>query len=311
MSGTFASRLRARLRGAPGPHLAREEGVVWLLGSPRSGTTWLMNQLGGVPEIVMIDEPGIGVHTGLFLHEFFGSPAENFPADRSLMTQLRADDPHYFFAQSYAGTWRPALRTLILARFGAQLERAGHPDGICLVKEPNGSQGIDVLLHALPSSRVLWLLRDGRDVVDSELDGILPGGWIEKYGASWDMTPADRLRFVEDRAVRWLRRTEYVQAAYDRLPDPQRLLLRYEELLTDTAAGLERAFAWIGHPLRPGEAAEIASRHAFERLPTEATGSRKFARAAKPGGWRENLSADEHAAMERILGPKLRELGYA
>ena len=29
-----------------------------------------------------------------------------------------------------------------------------------------------------------------------------------------------------------------------------------------------------------------------------------------PGSWRENLSAQERAALEQIMGPKLRELGY-
>jgi len=62
------------------------------------------------------------------------------------------------------------LRTLLLERFGAHLRRAGGSDPLCVIKEPNGSQGAGFILFRLPCSRLLFLLRDGRDVVDSELD---------------------------------------------------------------------------------------------------------------------------------------------
>jgi sulfotransferase family protein len=288
--------VRDRLLGRPAPQPA--------------GTTWVLNQLGRADNVAKIDEPGIGVHLGVFLHEFFGAPAATFPPERSLMNQLRSEEKHYFFAERYADAWRPHLRALVLARFAAQLEDVGKAGALCAVKEPNGSQAAELLLDVLPGSRLLWILRDGRDVVDSELDGILPGGWMERYGANWDMTEAERLRYVEDRAVRWLRRTGYVQAAYDRLPDDQRLLVRYEDLRANTAGELQRIFDWLGHPLEPGEAQRIADAHAFERIPADDTGRGKFARSATPGGWRDSLSAQEQERVEAAIGPKLRELGY-
>ena len=39
-----------------------------------------------------------------------------------------------------------------------------------VVKEPNTSEAADTLVKLLPSSRVVFLVRDGRDVVDSMLD---------------------------------------------------------------------------------------------------------------------------------------------
>jgi hypothetical protein len=304
--------LLARLRGSPEPSRAGlERRVVWIVGSPRTGTTWLLNLLGKRDGFVKLDEPGIGVHLGLFLHEFFGTPAVNFAPGRALMTEARAGQADYFFCDAYADVWRPRLRELILARFAAQLERQGARDAVCLVKEPNGSQATPLLLDTLPESRLMWLLRDGRDVVDSKLDGISPGGWMGEYGATWEMTPAERSRYVEDRSHRWVVRNAAVRAVYDRLPDERRILVRYEDLRADTAGELARTFAWLGAPLAPAEAAELAEGMRFERLPAELTGSGKFVRAATPGGWRENLTADDHAIMERVMGPTLRELGYA
>jgi len=36
-----------------------------------------------------------------------------------------------------------------------------------------------------------------------------------------------------------------------------------------------------------------------------------FYRKGKAGGWRESLSAEDVATIERIAGPLMRELGYA
>ena len=47
-----------------GPGL--ESRLVWLFGSPRSGSTWLLQMLGEHPRIVPINEPLIGFHLSPF-----------------------------------------------------------------------------------------------------------------------------------------------------------------------------------------------------------------------------------------------------
>jgi hypothetical protein len=282
-----------------------------MLGSPRTGSTWLLNLLGAQPGCMKIDEPGIGVHLGLFLHEFFGSPASNFAAGASLMTEARAEDHDYFFADAYADVWKPGLRRLMLERFAAQADRQGTPDAICLVKEPNGSQAAGMLVDALPESRLLWVVRDGRDVIDSELDGLSPGGWTEQHGATWEMSKADRLRFVEDRAYRWVRRTELTRAAFDRLPDERRRQVHYEELRADTPAHLAPLLDWLGRSVPTADVRHTADRMSFERLPEHLRGRGKFARSATQGGWRDNLDKAEQEVMERVMGAELSSLGYS
>ena len=55
---------------------------------------------------------------------------------------------------------------------------------------------------------------------------------------------------------------------------------------------------------------KIVADTTFETLPVAERGPDKFFRSARPGAWRENLSDREHAAVERVIGPKLQELGY-
>jgi hypothetical protein len=45
-------------------------------------------------------------------------------------------------------------------------------------------------------------------------------------------------------------------------------------------------------------------------VPRSRRGPGQRIRSAEPGAWRQNLSAEERAAMTQIIGPKLRELGY-
>lgn len=282
---------------------------MWLLGSPRSGTTWLLNLLGRRPQVVKIDEPGIGVHLGAFRFPIVNVRPGAFPAETSLLSDVRSPHPDYFFADDYADVWRPELRRMILARFAAHLDRAGKPHALCVVKEPNGAQGAGLLLEACPQSRLLWLLRDGRDVVDSMLDAVASGGWSQ-FGR-FDFDEAERLRFVDDAAHLWLLRTERLGQVYERLPEERRLLVRYEAARADPASELERVLDWLGIPATREEREEDADVMSFERIPAELRGKGQFARSARPGAWRENLTEPEQAVMEAVMGARLRELGYA
>ena len=157
----------------PGPDARRaelERQLVWVFGSPRTGSTWLLNLVCSHPDVMGIDEPGIGMHLALYAPEVLGAPPAGFAADQLRVNDSRAGDDDYFFAASYAGVWRKSLRAMLLDRLAAQVDRNGRRPRVLVIKEPNGSLGADVVLSALPTSRLLCMLRDGRDVVDSQLD---------------------------------------------------------------------------------------------------------------------------------------------
>lgn len=136
------------------------------------------------------------------------------------------------------------------------------------------------------------------------------GSWVPKAfpGGSGIESP-ERLAFVVQSAQKWLWRTEIVQRAFAVHPGPK-LLLRYEAILSDPPEEVTKLLAWLELPADALDLASTIERHAFERLPAEQPGPQAFHRAASPGLWRENLSVTEQHAAERIMGPKLRELGY-
>lgn len=292
-----------------------EERMIWVLGSPRSGSTWLLRMLGDHPEVVAVNEPLIGWFLGPFLSDLPGWDSSVLDISNFTMRRMQAEKADQFFATEFSDVWSPALGKMMRRRFAAHSvrhppERGSASKAVIAIQEPNGSQSADVLMRSLPRSRFVFLLRDGRDVVDSELAANLSGSWLERaFPGSRGLPEERRLEFVRQSARRWLWRTQVVQQAYEQHPGPRKLI-RYEELLADPLAHLETLLEWMGKDLSKPELSAITDRHAFERMPQSERGEKGFYRAASPGLWRENLSADEQAAVHEIIGSQLVELGY-
>jgi hypothetical protein len=281
-----------------------EARLVWMFGSPRSGSSWLMKMLSGRSEVTTIDESYLGAH--LVPLSATTEAGEYFDHGQ------RAEDPSYFFARRYLPVFRPLLRDLLLRGLGNQVRdlRPGPLPRWVVIKEPNGSHAADTIVSLLPSSRMLFLLRDGRDVVDSLVDAMFRDKTWWKDRASFVRPPQERLAFVSQHSALWIRRTMASQRAFAALPDEQRLLVRYEELLSETPAQLRRIFDWLDLDVSEGDVERIVARNAFEAVPKRRRGPGKAVRAATPGLWRENLTSEEQQAMHEAMGTKLRELGY-
>ncbi len=309
-----------------------ERRLVWIMGSPRTGSTWLLRLLchpwgvGRTPtgidpsrfrprggNVIPVNESYLPHHLGPLRDPL--PPPETAAEASLLLNDTRGTDPAYFFSEEYRDTWREPLRRMALERFDAQAQRAAREHGIVdpliLIKEPNGSHASDLVAGLFGQSRLIFLLRDGRDVVDSMMDADSDGGWRTRTeGVSPLRTEAERLYGVRRQAHLWLVRTAATQRACAILGPKRSFEVRYEELLADTEGELSRLDTWLGIG-RDGRQIRAAVRsNRFGSLRNRLRGRRKGVRAASPGLWRENLSAAEQRAMTEIMGPKLRELGY-
>ena len=223
------------------------------------------------------------------------------------------DNPERFFASKYADVWLPGLRRLLNDRLLAHLERevggSAPDDALLLVKEPNGSQSADVIMRAQPEARLLFLLRDGRDVVDSELASFLVGAWQERTvrpHARRRRCGAARLRHrlrvpmaLADRGGRGRVRRASRAEAHAALRGPAR----------GSPSGTS-ASSSSGSGSRSGQPRSRPSSTGWRSSGNQGGGPTEINRSATPGAWRENLRPEERAAVEDILGVKLRELGY-
>jgi len=288
----------------------QENRLAWIFGSSRSGSTWLLKMLADLEGVVPIDDPHLGHHLGVWRPIPLAWAACENPPELSTLLELKAEEPGYFFAERYRDAWREPLRELIAARFEAQAVDPGVADpagaAAFVVKEP-GSHVAPFLTGLFPQSKVVFLLRDGRDVVDSWLDAYSEGSWAIPGGA-FPVSEEGRIPLIRWLSAVWVYRSRAVKEAYDSRGPADRILIRYEELRGETEACLTRTCETIG--LDPGRVPEVVAAHRFEKVPRAARGPRRVVRQARPGGWRDNLNPAEQAAMQEALGDALEEFGY-
>jgi Sulfotransferase family len=285
--------------------------LVWIFGSSRSGSSWLLRMLSDFEGVVPIDDPHLGHHLGVWRPiPLAWAASEDSAPELTTLLEVKREEPGYFFAEQHRESWWEPLRALIEARFEAQAAEvlagfAGTPTYV--VKEP-GSHVAPMLAELFPSSKLVFLLRDGRDVVDSWLDAYKEGSWAIDGGA-FPVAPEGRVPLIRWLASVWAYRTEAVLEAFRGRSPEDRVLVRYEELRERPEEMLEEICSTI--EIDPASARQIASRHSFERLPAHSCGPLCETRAARPGGWRENLSVEEQVALHEALGEALARAGYS
>ncbi|CAN5750581.1 hypothetical protein BH24CHL8_BH24CHL8_07900 [soil metagenome] len=255
---------------------------LFLLGAARSGTTFLGDCVGRIPEISYHHEPPATKAAGRYVYDRLWG----FPRSR------------WFYRTVYAWLMRAEL------------------DGgrrFC-EKTPTNSLLVPFLARAFPDAQFIHIIRDGRDVAVSHLQKpwLLaaskgstqrePGGYLLGPYAPWWVEDGREKEFEATsdlHRVIWAWR-RYVEAASrdgPSLGEQRYLEIRYEELLADPCGHGERMLDFMGID-RP------ASREAF-------LSALERADPTSRGGWRRELSATDIGVVEADAGDLLHRLGYS
>jgi hypothetical protein len=287
--------------------------LAWIFGSSRSGSTWLLRMLAELDRVIPIDDPHIGHHLGVWRPIPLAWATAKDPPKLGTLADFKRKKRDYLFSDRFRDTWMPQLRDLISARFAAQgaedIAAAGGIDRpIVVVKEP-GSHAADTIMDLFPHSSLIFLLRDGRDVVDSWLDAYRDGSWATDEGA-YPLDDTGRSALIRWQASVWLHRTEVVQETYACTDPDRRVLIRYEEMRADPGAALRKICATLGIEASGESLDGIAAANEFSRVPESHKGAGREIRRAEPGGWATHMSREEILEMHEILAEKLDELGY-
>ena len=310
-----------------------ESRLTWIWGSPRSGSTWLLQLLTDPlepdPETVLGFHPpkaAPGVRGSLPIDETFISnhlaPALADPRVvdgrwvPGTINNLLAGKPAYALSDAYRYAWEPAARDFALARIQAVVDRARaggvelDPDFRVVIKETNGSHASDIVMRIMPSSRLLLLIRDGRDVVDSLIAAYEPGAFMaNKQGHSF-ATAEQRAEGLLWAAKLWACNTDMTLKAIEAHSDELCRVVRYEDLLGNGVEEVHSLYEWLGLARSRESVEQLLDARSFSRLPTNQTGPKTRNRAASPGLWRQNLSSKEQRVVDEICGPLLERFGY-
>lgn len=268
------SRIATRLRS-----LRSIDRPVFILGCPRSGTTYLGSLLAEMRDSTYIYEPQIlKYYVRLVRDEFAG------PRHASLL-------------------YRAALHSLVLAGPG----HGPRP----VEKNPNHVFSVDYLCNIFPDALFVMITRDGHDVAvslkekpwhraDAVGTGREPAGYLKGPYPHFYIEPdrADEYTATSDihRCIWiWRRHQEEVETHRSRTDIAQHQI-RYEDLVTRPRRTIDGLcdFLDVSHESRDAIHHKAGSGH-----------------TSSVGRWRDVLSTDEVTVVRAEAGSLLKELGYA
>lgn len=287
---------------------AAGKNLVFIVGSPRSGTTWLARLMGAHVDVAAMQETEL---ISRYCQSWYAAWRDQLPdgAERWRRNRHRGL-PAVLTTEEFDGHVVAFARDVYAKVLGLK------PTARVLVdKTPENALHVDLIRRLFPDALVLHLVRDGRDVAESMLAA--SRGW----GRDW---APGRVRLA---AQTWRSCVETATTAAHSGPYLQ---IRYEDLVTDGPLVLAECLRLVGVDATPEEVADIVDRFDIRRgeaateedslvwsgevvkrlgaAPSEPPG---FFGPQRFGAWQERWTAWERMTFASVAGGLLRELGYA
>jgi Sulfotransferase family len=265
---------------------------IIVLGVRRSGTTLLRVVLDRHSQLAVPDE-------SYFVPQLAGRhgdtiDVENFVDDLRRLPTLRDWDVSVEDVRARLQPGMPlgAAIAAVYEQYAADRGKSRWGD-----KTPMYMQHLPLLERLFTDALYVHLIRDGRDAAVSFLG--MPAGIVTKTWA--------HPRTAADFACEWRAQVKAAQQLGRRAGPGRYLEVRYETLVADSTAEVERVCFFAGLPFEPamldyvGKTDVSAKPHqrSLERPPT-------------PGlrDWRNEFGPDDVTAFEAVAGDLLAELGY-
>jgi len=287
----------------------------FVLSAPRSGSTWLATALNHHPQIFATEQRLFG--------EFF----EVWPNPRGGMSPRITLDAYaaafagHYFRDALQMDYRQMREDFLTFMVQQLIEYAHRKSGKPIIVDKvtpytgTGDRVVAQIRRYLPQSKIILLVRDGRDVATS---GVFD--WLHKDGPA-----TDRHRFFVQRvpemvltrlfddeslthwAKSWI---ETIQAFAGRRLDGR---IRYEAMKRDQAGELNRLFQWLGAESPSDMGKHCANQSTFDKMAGRPAGEeRPLAKARKGivGDWRNYFTRRDGELFHRIAGDCLIAEGY-
>ena len=265
--------------GGPGPPCpsAFADANVFVLGTRRSGTTWLSELLLAHPDVTGADaaEPEPGEYVPQESVMFGGMADVWVNASRTDGEGVAA----YLSPVGVAG----ALRAFCDRIFAAGRARYGPRARHFIEKSPDNSKRLPLMAASHPDAWYVHIIRDGRDVARSLASVHFGPGDLAESAAEW----VRDVRLVREHQWRLFRYRE----------------VRYEDLVVDPVGHAGDLLRWVGLDVDADVTRRLSERAAKEVARYGSTAP------SGAGKWRL-LGPAEVATVLDVAGDLLGELGY-
>lgn len=295
------------------------ERLHFVISAPRSGSTWLATALNHHPQIFATEHRLLGDFCEVWKNnDGSHSPRMTFDSYTDAMSV------HYFYKS--LGLSRAAFKEQFLSEYADFLVRFAlrRSDSQIVVDKVTPYPGtanlvVSQIRKLFPQSRIIQLVRDGRDVLTSgTFDWLLKDAMgTDRYDFFVNSKSNQTLsRFFDDAVIqKWGRHwLETIEAFTPSTTADNRLIqIRYESMQTDMTIQLSRIFRFLGLDDDPAIAQQSAQQASFERMAGRPVGSHQptaKARKGIVGDWKNYFTQLDGQQFEQIAGKALIELGY-
>jgi Sulfotransferase family len=303
-----------------------EKNSIWVFSTARSGSTWLSQDiLCGRSGARPMDEPGLGkmfAPLDWVAERFYNlaKKANYFESglDYESKTTIRENSsgiPPFERSFIFAGqenqiwnaqNWQLYLDILKDAAFRHVINEWGLLGYQNVVfKMPNDSHAADVVMQAFPGSFMIFLMRDGRDVLKSRFSPFGSPDLAETRDAQL------RLHAIAFYSHFWNFQVDIMQSAFAAHAPERSLLVHYEDLRREPSEWIRLIFDRIGAPISDEDLAGLVAKTSLENIPANQKGPAKPRQTGQVGKYANVFSEPEISLMEAIMGPNLLRFGYA
>jgi len=284
---------------------------VFVVGCPRSGTTWVADILGRHPAVIRGQESQL---YSTIRHSLGTYGAYNpigwarlfYGVERGVRIGANAGmhfyvDAHTLLRVGWAVLGSAPRRDqvtpkLVRAVLDSYFVQQGGTAGRVLVeKTPTHVFYLDDILTGFPDAHVVEVVRDGRDVCVSM-------ALRSERVSAFPTTNEGRIRL-------WVHAVEAGRVATNDARWHGRIVkVRYEDLKASPVEQIARMFAAVDLPASDDLVREIAEASDIARF---ATGPGEFRHRGEVGTWVDHLSAEDEAAFRSLAGATFTAAGYS
>lgn len=260
----------------------------FIVGFPRSGTTLLASLLGRHPDIAMPPETHLLNRTAKSFQFDSGPMAKSTIMD-SLENNPRLADLEIDLAELNDLPEQVTLPEVFLAVLRHYARRANCR--YVAEKTPNYMDHAEYLIGWFPDAPIIWLIRDGRDVVPSLQKVPWTHSSVRRHSLTW---------------VKQNQRMGELAKKHSSI-----LLVKYEDLLLNPESELRRIHEHLSIPYCESQlvAQEQSAAIPEWEKPWKSNAS-SVVDASRAYAWKKNAIAGDLEAMESIMHDTLEQYGY-